>query len=92
MPPKTDILVTLFGAGGFLGRYVAQSLLKTGVRVRAAERDPRRAWYLKPLGPLGQFQAPPGGFEVSRFQGPPRQFTRQHRQPAGIGHDSHQEQ
>jgi NADH dehydrogenase len=56
MPPKTDILVTVFGAGGFLGRYVTQSLLKTGVRVRAAERDPRRAWYLKPLGPLGQFQ------------------------------------
>jgi NADH dehydrogenase len=47
----------VFGAGGFLGRYVTQSLLKTGVRVRAAERDPRRAWYLKPLGPLGQFQA-----------------------------------
>lgn len=57
MPPKTDILVTVFGAGGFLGRYVTQSLLKTGVRVRAAERDPRRAWYLKPLGPLGQFQS-----------------------------------
>jgi uncharacterized protein YbjT (DUF2867 family) len=56
MPPKTDILVTLFGAGGFLGRYVAQSLLKTGVRVRVAERDPRRAWYLKPLGGLGQVQ------------------------------------
>jgi NADH dehydrogenase len=57
MPPKTDILVTVFGAGGFLGRYVTQSLLKTGVRVRAAERDPRRAFYLKPLGPLGQFQS-----------------------------------
>lgn len=56
MPPKTDILVTVFGAGGFLGRYVAQSLLKTGIRIRAAERDPRRAWYLKPLGGLGQVQ------------------------------------
>ena len=56
MPPKTDLLVTVFGAGGFLGRYAAQSLLKTGVRLRAAERDPRRAWYLRPLGPLGQFQ------------------------------------
>jgi uncharacterized protein YbjT (DUF2867 family) len=56
MPPKTDILVTVFGAGGFLGRYVAQALLKTGVRIRAAERDPRRAWYLKPLGGLGQVQ------------------------------------
>jgi NADH dehydrogenase len=57
MPPKTDILVTVFGAGGFLGRYVTQSLLKTGVRVRGAGRDPRRAWFLKPLGPLGQFQS-----------------------------------
>jgi len=57
MPPKTDILVTVFGAGGFLGRYATQSLLKTGVRVRGAERDPRRAWFLKPLGPLGQFQS-----------------------------------
>jgi NADH dehydrogenase len=56
MPAKTDILVTVFGAGGFLGRYVAQSLLKTGVRIRAAERDPRRAWFLKPLGGLGQVQ------------------------------------
>jgi NADH dehydrogenase len=56
MPPKTDILVTVFGAGGFLGRYAAQSLLKTGIRIRAAERDPRRAWFLKPLGGLGQVQ------------------------------------
>ncbi|HEV7658713.1 MAG TPA: sugar nucleotide-binding protein [Allosphingosinicella sp.] len=56
MPPKTDLLVTLFGGGGFLGRYVAQSLLKTGVRIRVAERDPRRAWFLKPLGGLGQVQ------------------------------------
>jgi uncharacterized protein YbjT (DUF2867 family) len=56
MPPKTDLLVTLFGGGGFLGRYVAQSLLKTGVRIRVAGRDPRRAWFLKPLGGLGQVQ------------------------------------
>lgn len=56
MPARTDLLVTLFGGGGFLGRYVAQSLLKTGVRIRVAERDPRRAWFLKPLGGLGQVQ------------------------------------
>jgi uncharacterized protein YbjT (DUF2867 family) len=56
MPPKTDLLVTLFGGGGFLGRYAAQALLKTGVRIRVAERDPRRAWFLKPLGGLGQVQ------------------------------------
>lgn len=56
MPPKTDILVTVFGGSGLVGRYVAQSLLKTGVRIRIAERDPRRAWFLKPLGGLGQVQ------------------------------------
>jgi NADH dehydrogenase len=51
-----DRLVTLFGGGGFLGRYVAQELLRTGVRVRVAERDPSRAFFLKPLGGLGQTQ------------------------------------
>ncbi|MFD2501231.1 NAD-dependent epimerase/dehydratase family protein [Rhizorhabdus histidinilytica] len=52
-------LVTLFGGGGFLGRYVAQELLKAGARVRVAERDPSDAWFLKPLGSLGQTQFVP---------------------------------
>ena len=51
-----DKLVTLIGGGGFAGRYVAQALLKAGARVRIAQRDPRRAWFLKPLGGLGQTQ------------------------------------
>lgn len=51
-----DELVTLFGGGGFLGRYVAQELLARGARVRVAERDPSDAWFLKPLGGLGQTQ------------------------------------
>lgn len=51
-----DKLVTLIGGGGFLGRYVAQALFKAGARVRVAQRDPRRAWFLKPLGGLGQTQ------------------------------------
>jgi NADH dehydrogenase len=51
-----DRLVTLFGGGGFLGRYVAQELLKAGARVRIAERNPQDAWFLKPLGGLGQTQ------------------------------------
>jgi NADH dehydrogenase len=51
-----DRLVTLIGGGGFAGRYVAQALLKAGARVRIAQRDPRQAWFLKPLGGLGQTQ------------------------------------
>ena len=49
MTVKTDRLVTLFGGGGFIGRYVAQALFKAGVRVRIAEREPRRAFFLRPL-------------------------------------------
>lgn len=56
MVEKTDRLVTLFGGGGFLGRYVVQALHRAGARIRIAQRDPRRAYFLKPLGALGQTQ------------------------------------
>ena len=49
-------LITVLGGGGFLGRYVVQRLLAGGARVRIAEREPRRALFLKPLGGLGQTQ------------------------------------
>lgn len=51
-----DRLITLIGGGGFLGRYVAQRLLAAGARVRIAQRNPRAALFLKPLGGLGQTQ------------------------------------
>ena len=49
-------LVTLFGGGGFLGRYVAQELLEAGVRIRIAERNLSNAMHIRPLGGLGQVQ------------------------------------
>lgn len=49
-------LITVLGGGGFLGRYVVQRLLSRGARVRIAEREPRKAVFLKPLGGLGQTQ------------------------------------
>ena len=49
-------LITVLGGGGFLGRYVVQRLLARGARVRVAQREPRAATFLKPLGGLGQTQ------------------------------------
>jgi uncharacterized protein YbjT (DUF2867 family) len=46
--------VTVFGGGGFIGRYVCEYLFKSGVRVRVAERHPRRAFFLQPLAAVGQ--------------------------------------
>ena len=54
--PLNDKLITVLGGGGFLGRYVAQALLKRGVRLRVASRDPQQAFSLKPLAELGQLQ------------------------------------
>lgn len=47
-------LVTVFGGGGFVGRYVVQALCAAGARVRVAVRDTRGAVIVKPLGNLGQ--------------------------------------
>lgn len=52
--PGTPPLITVFGGGGFIGRYVCEQLMKTGARLRVAERHPRRAWFLQPLGSVGQ--------------------------------------
>src|ERR1700710_308098 len=51
-----DALVPLIGGGGFLGRYVAQDLMQRGARIRIVQPRPRDAWFLKPLGGLGQSQ------------------------------------
>ena len=54
MPTGVPPLITIFGGGGFVGRYVCEALLKTGARLRIAERDPRKAFFLQPLGGVGQ--------------------------------------
>jgi uncharacterized protein YbjT (DUF2867 family) len=51
-----DRLVTLFGGGGFLGRYIAQALLDAGARLRIVQRNPGTAVFLKPLASVGQLQ------------------------------------
>lgn len=48
-------IVTVFGGGGFIGRYVCEQLFGSDVRVRVASRDPRSAYFLQPLAPVGQW-------------------------------------
>lgn len=55
--PGAPPLVTVFGGGGFIGRYVCEALMKAGARLRVAERFPRKAWFLQPLGSVGQVSA-----------------------------------
>ena len=52
--PGSPPLITIFGGDGFVGRYVCEALLKEGVRLRIATRDPRKAYFLQPLGGVGQ--------------------------------------
>jgi NADH dehydrogenase len=47
-------IVTVFGGGGFIGRYVCELLFKHDVRVRVACRHPRAAYFLQPLATVGQ--------------------------------------
>lgn len=55
MIERNEELVTVFGGGGFIGRYVCEYLFRSGVRVRVASRDPRRDYFIQPLGQVGQF-------------------------------------
>jgi NADH dehydrogenase len=54
MLSQAEELVTVFGGGGFIGRYVCELLLKSGVRVRIASRQPRHAYFIQPLSQVGQ--------------------------------------
>lgn len=51
-----DQLVTVFGGNGFLGRYVVPALLKRGLRVRVASRNPSEGFHLRTQGGIGQTQ------------------------------------
>ena len=55
MIERNEELVTVFGGGGFIGRYVCEILLKRGVRVRVAQRNPRQAYAIQPLGQVGYY-------------------------------------
>jgi len=47
-------LVTVFGGSGFLGRHTVRALARAGWRIKVATRHPNRAFFLRPLGTVGQ--------------------------------------
>jgi uncharacterized protein YbjT (DUF2867 family) len=55
MIERPEELVTVFGGGGFIGRYVCEYLFRSGVRLRVAQRNPKQAYIIQPLGQVGQF-------------------------------------
>ena len=46
-------LVAITGGSGFIGRHVAEHLLRAGARVRIISRHPERQWAVRVLGDLG---------------------------------------
>ena len=54
---SSEMLVTVFGGSGFLGRHVVRALANRGYRIRVAVRRPELTGYLQPLGRVGQIQA-----------------------------------
>ena len=49
-------IIAIFGAGGFLGKYLMRQLTKLDYRVKVATRNPHLKGYLKPLGNPGQIE------------------------------------
>ena len=54
---NADILITIFGGSGFLGRHVVQALARQRYRIRLAVRRPDLIGHLQPLGRVGQIHA-----------------------------------
>ena len=49
-------IIAIFGAGGFLGKYLMRELTKLDYRIKVATRNPFIKGYLKPLGNPGQIE------------------------------------
>ncbi|RBP18254.1 NADH dehydrogenase [Roseiarcus fermentans] len=50
-------LATVFGGSGFVGRHIVRALVRRGWRVRVAVRRPELAFFLQPIGGVGQIEA-----------------------------------
>lgn len=54
---NSDILITVYGGSGFLGRHVVRALARRDYRIRVAVRRPELAGFLHPMGRTGQIHA-----------------------------------
>ena len=54
LDPRTPTMGVVFGATGFIGRYVVNRMARCGWRVRVPCRNPDKALFLKPFGEPGQ--------------------------------------
>ena len=59
-------IATVFGGTGFIGRHVVQRLAKAGYTVKVATRIPEHAFFLKPLGTVGQIAPVPVNYNDPR--------------------------
>jgi len=49
-------IIGIFGAGGFIGKYLVRELTKLDYRIKVSTRSPYLKGYLKPLGSPGQIE------------------------------------
>ena len=56
VPVPSGTIVTVFGGAGFLGRHTVRALARAGYRIRVAVRKPNAAYFLMPMGHVGQIQ------------------------------------
>ncbi len=62
---NSDMLVTVFGGSGFLGRHVVRALANRQYRIRVAVRRPELTGHLQPLGRVGQIHAVQANLRVA---------------------------
>ncbi len=60
-------LATVFGGSGFVGRHIVRALVSRGWRVRVAVRRPELAFFLQPIGGVGQIEAVQAESALSRL-------------------------
>src|SRR6201992_697748 len=54
VPVPRNVLVTVFGGTGFIGRHTVRALARAGYRIRVAARYPNQGFFLASMGQVGQ--------------------------------------